>query len=312
MRHNQGMDVAWICQRVAIAITALVIAPGHASAQTPKKAPIKVEVHGLQLNRQGPHDSKPPGLEGYATVVNPGGEPGTMVTMLVTDTESIILGLDGDACQLVYFKDDKGTDLAAAKPARLNSRMRSHSEDGRFTGGYIGQEGHYGFVYVMSTGLPARGASQLTMKGNLAVRVASGEIRAEKQDIALAVKSTMKLGNVTATIAQCDPSNNRGPEFVARPATAKTGPRTWVEIRLEGSAQELETAGFGFFDSTGKQIESEIPGEYDLEWKGGAPTRKRIVLILEGTHKTVTVKAANYAKFETIQVPFSLETGLGF
>src|SRR5262245_51005073 len=52
-------------------------------------------------------------------------DPGTKVAVLLTTSAGGFLSLDDDQSKLASMKDDKGTDLLAAKPKKQDSFMRS-------------------------------------------------------------------------------------------------------------------------------------------------------------------------------------------
>ncbi|HEY8180927.1 MAG TPA: hypothetical protein VII32_01715, partial [Thermoanaerobaculia bacterium] len=246
-----------------LSILLSVIAAFGALAQTPKVSVAGIRVIGGGLGANG-------------SEIHAFGEqhPGTAVGLAIEVPEgNAIIDIDNHGSRLDTLTDNKG---------------RSLLEEGRF-GPFpkISEDKSAAMVEVEARGRPSAGASSITLKGNVALTMASGSKPTRIANMRLEEGRTMKVGDTTITVK-----------------TVKAGDdSTELTFALPRSFMNSIHA-VRFFDSKGAAIESSRSGS------GYMNEAAEVQYDVKSKVKTVAVEFDVWQNIREVKVPFNLTAGL--
>ena len=209
---------------------------------------------------------------------------GTTVWLHVSITGKPIIKLDGRACMLTEFTDDKGTVLD--KPGSVISWL------GYFVP--IAEDPHSCLQGLRSKKLPAAGASALTLDARLAF-VCGNQPEIAQWDVSLTEGTPVKLGMVAAKIRKVDKSTYGKRKL----RVTFTSSQTFDTIRK-----------LVFLDSAGKEIKSRFVSSSKVKAFAGGTTYLRTYGLAKKVDK-VTIKIDYWGKIETVTVPVKLNVQMG-
>ncbi len=216
-------------------------------------------------------------------------KPGVTVSVIFAPPEGKIVELNQDESKVNSFTDDRGTDLMAAPPSKdfFNKpgvSFDSSSKDHGTTSA---------IVDLKASGHPAKGATILNISGTLSAQVADSTKDFTIEGIEIKTNAQFKLGDIPVIISE---------------AGMKKGVFTKKEefSVTFSSAHNLDSIStLDFFDSSGKHIEAN-----KRSWGGGF-SGYMIEYVFEQTPNRVKIVATCWQGLKTVDVPFTIKTGVG-
>jgi hypothetical protein len=217
-------------------------------------------------------------------------EPGTKVALLVTSADAGILSLEKKS-KLASMRDDKKTDLLAAKPKKEGG----FAEAGIWPFPKMGKDGKSCVIEVNSFGVPAKGSKSVLLEGTLALVTAQGQETAKPVDVKLEKGSKIKAGTLELVIEK----------------TGKDGfdDKFPFEISISSGKGGRHLAKLRFLDGAGKEIESKagsrshMSGFGEESWNWDYRLKSEV--------KACAVEATLWKQLADVEVPFKLEVSLG-
>jgi len=227
---------------------------------------------------------------------------GTTISLLVRSDDLTIIGLDDKASKMISFVDEKKNDLmkSAQRPQQMGMNMFITFEPSSVSCHNVDYEGKWAIVQFSAPNPPAAGSQFVTLKGNIALRAGTGSIVTEHKDIDLSGKGQFKAGNAVITVKKRDSNSGMRMTFMG------VSDDISKQIALEAKGDLDSIKKFSFFNSQGEEIESRSTGSMS----GGGNSSLYFELVEDV--ETITIKTDAYEKLETIRIPVSLETGIGF
>jgi hypothetical protein len=186
-----------------------------------------------------------------------------------------ILSID-EASKITEFQDDKKTSLLGT--GFLKARFNSSS---------ISKDRSKMIVYVSTSANPGKGATKVTLKGDLMLRCGTDEKTTEAKEVAFKSNTEAKLGDFTLKV-----TNEKG--------FADNG----ASFTLQATKPNIKSVTVK--DADGKEVEAMSfwqPSGYDKSWTYTYTLKKA----LEKGKVTVTY----FSKDEKVTVPIELSAGLG-
>ena len=233
-----------------------------------------------------------------------GGHPGTSLAFWIADPENRLVAFNQKESKIENFVDDKGTDLSELMPGPF-----VWSRFGEFRGNRVSPGGYQ--VEVGGDSFPTRGSTKISLRATLVFRRASNEKTIEEKDVPVKSGRKIKAGSLQLSIEAMSEENlreneprNRGFKGSNEPPETKMGISLTAREPLESIKSVL------FFNPKGDEIKITMSGQSEdgaLLWKTYAKN-----FWLAEKHDEVTVKITYYEKVETVKMPLSVETGLGF
>ncbi len=259
----------------------LGLAVGVASAQ------VEVSVAGIRVVAKGyrseQEDQKFKGDEVRAF----NSFAGTSVGLLITSKEKVIVGMDEDRSKITVFGDSQGTDFTEAK-------------------GRLGRGGvEFGFSHqsndkmalmteVESAGLPAKGAKEIILKGELMVSVASKSALMKSKLVDAKKGDKVVVGGHSFEIDE-----------LGKPDWGKDP----LAITLKSSVNHKDFRAFKFFDAEGKEIESKRAGSTSMGIFG--KRTYTVTFNLKRKVDQIVLGLDRWTDLEKVQVPFDVKIGAG-
>ena len=259
----------------------LGLAVGVASAQ------VEVSVAGIRVVAKGyrseQEDQKFKGDEVRAF----NSFAGTSVGLLITSKEKVIVGMDEDRSKITVFGDSQGTDFTEAK-------------------GRLGRGGvEFGFSHqsndkmalmteVESAGLPAKGAKEIILKGELMVSVASKSALMKSKLVDAKKGDKVVVGGHSFEIDE-----------LGKPDWGKDP----LAITLKSSVNHKDFRAFKFFDAEGKEIESKRAGSTSMGFFG--KRTYTVTFNLKRKVDQIVLGLDRWTDLEKVQVPFDVKIGAG-
>ena len=245
---------------------------------------VKVELAGLQVTANG---YVPEGENEFNSLRAFNRQLGTKVGLLVTSSDKAIVKLDEEKSKVTVFSDDQETDLikVMGRFGRKSGvfRMTSEAKDGK---AFI--------THVESSGVPKKGAKNLTLKGGLVVSLASKskEVRSEL--------TVLKKGEKLVVGEDAFEVNNLGkPDWGDDP----------IQVELKSSVSYKDFKGFHFYDSEGNKVESNRSGSGSMGIFG-----KRTYTVSFNLKKKVdkiVLAVDEWSDLEVVKIPFDFTIGAG-
>lgn len=245
---------------------------------------VKVELAGLQVTAKG---YVPEGENEFNSLRAFNRQLGTKVGLLVTSSDKAIVKLDEEKSKVTVFSDDQKIDLIKVKGrfGRKSGvfRMTSEAKDGKAI-----------ITHVESSGVPKKGAKNLTLKGDLVVSLASKskEVRSEL--------TVLKKGEKLVVGEDAFEINSLGkPDWGDNP----------IQVELKSSVSYKDVKGFHFYDSEGNKVESNRSGSGSMGIFG-----KRTYTVSFNLKKKVdkiVLAVDEWSDLEVVKIPFDFTIGAG-
>src|SRR4051812_44904654 len=170
-----------------------------------------------------------------------GAWPGTTVTLILSQPDKFVIGVDENASKLTSFIDDRGTNLAKAEgnsSSWISAIFSKISEDGKLVA-----------APIRSNATPAAGAREITLKATVVLRCGGAEKTTEQKDVPLAAAGTkIPAGPVTLAIAKSN--KNAGNELVGAQKS----------VTLTSTTPLDAIKSIVFLDQAGNEIRSHESG----------------------------------------------------
>ena len=245
---------------------------------------VKVELAGLQVTAKG---YVPKGENEFNSLRAFNRQLGTKVGLLVTSSDKAIVKLDEEKSKVTVFSDDQETDLIKVKGrfGRKSGvfRMTSEAKDGKAI-----------ITHVESSGVPKKGAKNLTLKGGLVVSLASKSKEVRSELTVLKKGEKLVLGEDAFEI------NSLGkPDWGDDP----------IQVELKSSVSYKDFKGFHFYDSEGNKVESNRSGSGSMGIFG-----KRTYTVSFNLKKKVdkiVLAVDEWSDLEIVKIPFDFTIGAG-
>lgn len=219
-------------------------------------------------------------------------EPGTKVAILVSTNGGGILELDRKKSKLVSMKDDKGSDLLAAKPKKDSVFSRA----GLSSFPKIAQDGKSCVVEAQASGVPAKGARSILLEGSVSLLSAQGQETVKPGEVELRKGAQIKAGALDLVVQKAakDGFDERFPFQVS--LSGGKGGRTLAKVR--------------FLDAAGKEIESRAGGTSRMS--GFGEESWTWDFHLKSEVKACAIEVTLWKGLADVTLPFQLEVSLGF
>jgi hypothetical protein len=246
-----------------LAILLCVVAASGALAQTPKISVAGIRIIGGGLGTNGSE------LHAFGEQ-----HPGTAVGLAIQAPEGNgIVDIDDHGSRLETLTDNKG---------------RSLLEEGRF-GPFpkISEDKSAAMVEVEARGRPSAGASSITLKGNVALTMATGSKPTRIANMRLEQGRTMKVGDTTITVKTVKAGDDSTELTFALPRSFMNSIHAVRFFDSKGAAIESSRSGSGYMNEA-----AEL--QYDVKSKA----------------KTVAVEFDVWQNIRQVKVPFNLTAGL--
>jgi hypothetical protein len=257
-------------KRTVFYFSCLLLFVGLGLAAEDDKGKASVKVVGLEIHRSNPDDQ--------IMIFN----PGTSVTVMLSQPGKAILGLDGRASKLETFADDKKTDLTKTKSTFgrewLNAAFLRFNKDSSQC-----------VFQIYAPGTPVEGADKVFVKANLAVLCGKEEKVVEQKNAALKVGDKATLDAIEMNVQKGFPEGKAV---------------TVVFTTPDRSIKTIE-----FIDSKGKAINQVFTNTNFLTFP---KPQCQTVCSLSAPAEPVTIKVTYFSKTETIMAPVDLRFGVGF
>jgi hypothetical protein len=208
---------------------------------------------------------------------------GTGFEMVITRKDQHILGVDRQGSKVTSCVDDKGTDLTKAPKDTFPVEWVGFGER-------IGPDGKVVVLQTRVAGVPATGASKITLKGTISLYCGKEEKSVEKKDMEIKAGAKFEVGPITI----------QPPQFGG-------GPNTSVSLTMD--LPRLKSVKF--FDADGKELTafgSTTPGRIGF----GEKVQYQYAWFFDKKHDKLTAKIVYFDKVEKVSVPLELSIGLGF
>ena len=246
----------------------------------PKPSDRSVSVAALEMHRQlGGKLSEGLGLKE---------EGATNMTFVLCVPDRNLFALDPADAALIAFTDDKGTNLLAARPGRLG-------KPGLQQYAAISSDNHRAKVELQSLLAPAEGATKLVLKGTIPALCGADRKKVRQDQLSLLEGTKFKLASLELEVAKVETRSY------------DDGSAMTVQFKSNASLRPIKSVRF--LSSSGKEIKSLPIG------RGSFRNNKSILetcgFALWENVASVTVEADMFTQTETVQIPVSLEIGVG-
>jgi hypothetical protein len=244
--------------RVVLLLSAL---PWVGFVPADEKKPASLKVMEFRVSKPASPEEKAVGLTS---------RPGTTLALLLDLPGRQLIGV-GEGSKVASLTDDKGTNLI--KDPRSGDPFYEIQW-------MANKPGPRGLVYLVAPVTPARGATRLTVKGTLAVRVGSQEKEAQARGIALkADGNKIPVGPVNLVVPK--------DQFIEG------------ELAVEVVSDKV-VKNVAFLDAAGKELKSSRRDQaFGTDY------------LLRSKPDKVTIKVTYFDKTETVVVPINLSFGVG-
>lgn len=262
----------------AVAASCLIGATWGAASPGAKGKEIEAEVVGIAVVKPDPKNK-------YGGSAVPGMQPGVRVYFRIARDDLFIISLDKDASRLVAFTDDKGTVLGAPGKSKFMDGWLGQSQ--------VSEDKHSLRFEVASKKMPARQATKLKIKANIAISVGADE-KTSTSPVTLKKGEAVNLGPLQVTIG-------------------KVGKPDWGDAKL--AVQFKSSKSFdaikelSFIGPDGQGIKSRQSSSSS----GGFGARMTYARTYDLDKKVeqVTLKATYFGKVEKVSVPVDVTVGVG-
>jgi hypothetical protein len=218
-------------------------------------------------------------------------KPGVTVSAMLSPMEGKIVKFNQEESKIDSFTDDKGTDLTAAAPSQdpFNKPGISYmpSSSGKGESSII--------VDFKASGQPAKGATTFNISGTVSAQVAAATKQFTVENVEIKTNVTFSLGDLPIMIS--DAGTNRN----AWSAKEYKYSVTFSSLRDLESISTLE-----FFDASGNKIEA-----VKRSWGGGGLLGYMMQYDVKQNMDYAKIVATCWQDLKTVEVPFSIKTGVG-
>ena len=231
--------------------------------------------------------------------------PSFEVSMLLSRPDRNLIAFDAKASKLLSLTDDRKTELMKETGGIPTGFDVGNGEQSPFQG-KIGEEGHRCLVRLRAPRTPAPGATKVTIKADLVLKCGTAEKAVEQKDFAPKLGSKVTVGPEPMEVGEGYGGDNLGAA-----AFGPGGVTGEMSIWLCHSAPTPPPAikSIAFLDAEGNPIKSWVATP-TASFGPGKPFQTQYGL--EKKVDSLTVKVTYYEKVETLTVPVSIETGVGF
>ncbi len=299
----------------------MMIFPHGSPAQTPSAAKSKAvsasasakagsatgpEVVGLQIIKPEPPARAEDGdaSSGMMMMSTMGAREGTTVHLSLSRPDKLLIGFDEKASKIAAATDDRSTDLARARSAPSGNTGRFHFGGAGGGGPFsatIQPDGHRATVEVHLPQTPARGATKVRLKGQLAFQCGAGEKTVEQKNLSIK-DGKITVGPVPMTFGQEDDG------FTPPNFGGEAKPSTSLSLHHARPLNSIKT--LAFLGPDGKTLPSHRTGQMSSGF--GDQQRFTTIYQVEGKVDRVSVKITYFDKVETLTMPLDIEVGVGF
>ena len=205
-------------------------------------------------------------------------QSGTSIALLVKAPENKnIIEVERSKCSLSEFTDNLGHDL-------LNSVHWDAFPD-------ISEDGNLALVEVESKNRPSQGASQLLAKGTIRLRMAASSVTEKIENIKLEVGAEANVQNSTVKVVKVEQANER------------------LEVVLEMSRHFMDNMkDIRFYTVENTPVEIWGRGSFTF----GNVSQMDYTLDTDSVPKALVIEMDLWQELETINLPFEIESGMGF
>ena len=244
-----------------------------------------IEVSGVQVVRQRTG-------EGFRTLSPFNSQNvGTSLTLFVRSPEASIIKLDIQASKIDAFVDSTKKSLLSDKPKKFGGTQEGF---GPFP--QISEDGKVGMVVVSGTGLPAKSASKIGVKGTLVVQLGSESATAKSDPVELSKGAQISVGGVDLKVAKIGK-----PSFGNDP----------VEVTFESKDKAVASLkGIKFFDASGKEIPSKTGGSSAMGF-GQNYIYGLTIRFAKKLDGKVQIELDQWTDLKEAKIAISVSTGLG-
>jgi hypothetical protein len=243
----------------------------------PALTDIKVEAQGVRV-------IKPVAGNDRLRPLN--GSGGTTVALLVTSPQGGLCTMEYEESKITSFTDDKGKDLTPSE-----KKSSSFDRTGFEMSPSVGEDGKQCLANAHAPGQPTKGASSVTVSGEIVVQMATQKKDFAAENIALQPGTPVNAGPIP---------------FLVMRATGLAG--TW-SVTLQAKQDLASIAEIQFFESNGKKIEARRGG-----WQRSAHEKNITVswdYSLKTTVDTVKIVITCWSDMKKVAIPFKLTAGMG-
>jgi hypothetical protein len=258
-------------RRLAVLVAAVIVCAAVASADDKDKTkPGKatIEPTSLSVNRK------------LDPMRFPFSSPSTSVALEVRlkGKQLLLQAVDSSKSKVTEFKDDKGTDLLP-KEAFFKPSF-SQVQVARDRSAVV-------VSYYSSAAAPVKGATKVTIKGELLLVCGSEEKTTDEKEVEMKAKTEAKLGDFTIKIDTEKGFGNSGGSFTL--TSDKPNFKSLQVKDADGKAVETFTFGTPYF--------------FNKKWNMAYSLRKQVA--------KPKISITYYSKEETVKVPVDVSIGLG-
>lgn len=233
----------------------------------------KVEVAGLRVVAPAPANKDE--LRAFNWTA------GVTIALLVTSPQGKIIDFAWDESKITSFVDDKGTDLVA-KRDHFHPDFELWSNHGEGSGEQIEVE-------AVAAGIPAKGANGIKVSGKMILRVAGTTNVLVAENVTMKEGTEFALGNTKLTVSLAEMREGA------------------FRVTLSGKGDRTQFSEIQFQDRDGNSIEAA----QQANWENTATGEFHLGYRLEKPVAKAKIIVAVWADLKTIEVPFSVQTGLG-
>jgi len=244
-------------------------------------ADVTIEAHGLRIVKPSPNGDMDLRAFNWS--------PGTTVSLLISSPNGGLIDLDRDSAKITSFVDNKGNDLTKAEVEDrfgMNKvkfgMMPNISDDGRFCS-----------AEVTAPGVPGKGATSLTISGEVVLQAATQKKDFVAENVALKKGTKIEGGPMPLEITH-------------------TGKPNWslgntkFSVRLQAKENFENMDDIQFFDSNGDSLEAKRMSTttgtgMGMEWEYG----------LNSEVDTAKVVITYWTDMRMETVPFDLTIDMG-
>jgi len=212
---------------------------------------------------------------------------GTTVAMLIQYPKGGLIEISKDESKFTEFSDDKGTKLDAVK-------SKFSRESVSFSFPTIAKDGKAAMVQAVVAGLPAKGATTLSLKGTIAAVVGSKKETVKSEAAMLKKGSTFKVGGLTLKV-----------EEVGKPDFGDAA----LSVTLDVKGDLDKVASWTFLKPDGSKIETKEAGSSSMSF--GASKQISMDFNLEEKVETAILQLELWLDREVVKIPVDLKVSVG-
>jgi len=212
--------------------------------------------------------------------------PGVTVTAIVQPPAGKIVSIDQFNSKLDAFNDDKGTDLLATKSEDPFNKPGINMIN-------VNEGGATANMDFQAAGLPAKGAAALNISGKLSAKVAAGTKQFTMESVDIKTNASFTCGDLPLKIT------------AAGFGKAMFSNEKEFSVTFSSSGDLEGIATLEFFDAQGGKIEAR-----KSSWGGGMGTYF-VEYVFKASLDHAKIVATCWQDLKTVEVPFSIKTGVG-